>query len=348
MPTGAWLTMADLARRLDPYGKIDLIAEYLSQANEYNDDAVWVEGNELDGHKFTYRTSIPEGSWRQVNQGTAYSKSTTGQDVVSCGVLEAWSQIDRLEAERSGNIARYRRSEDVAFIEGMGQTMVQTQFYGNSAANPAEFNGFSSFYNTVSTATQLNAANVIDAGGTGSSNLSIWLICHGERTVFNVYPRGSKAGIQSWDTGDDVPGLDNLGNPFRAFRTGFQFQAGLCPMDWRQVARIANIDCTAAGLLGPNAPDLFALMIDMMYLPPALGKAASGITRTDAPDDAVPGIRPVLYTNRTGRSALDTQAIRDRNVLITMNDYAGQPTIGFRGIPLRIVDQLLTTESRVV
>jgi len=53
-------------------------------------------------------------------------------------------------------------------------------------------------------------------------------------------------------------------------------------------------------------------------------------------------------TCRTGRHWMDVQAMRDRNVLLRIEDYAGRPVDGFNGIPLRVSDQLLITESRVI
>lgn len=348
MATGQWPSMMDLANRLDPYGKIDYIAEMLSQSNDLWDDVPYVEANEIGGHRFTFRTSIPAGSWRGYNIGVPYSKSTTGQATVSIGSLEDYSQIDRMLAEDSGDIDKFRESEDAAFLEGMGQTMAQTVFYGNTVVVPQQFMGLSGFYNTVSTANAQNAANVIDGGGTGSSNASIWLLCWGERTIYMVYPRGSKAGLAMEDKADTVPGFDSVGNRFEAYTSWFRQQAGLVPQDWRQAARVANIDVTNAGLAGPNALDIFATLAEVMYLPPALGKRQSGITRTDAPDEAVPGIRPVFYVNRTVRHWMDVQMIRNRQVLLRLEDYAGRPCDGFREVPIKIVDQLLTTEARVV
>jgi hypothetical protein len=40
--------------------------------------------------------------------------------------------------------------------------------------------------------------------------------------------------------------------------------------------------------------------------------------------------------------------MRNRNVLLSLNDYAGKPVEGINGIPIKVSDQLLTTESRVV
>ena len=338
-----------MANRVDPNGDIPVIAEYLSQSNDYAEDMPWVEANEHTGHEFVFRTSIPAGSWRQYNMGVPYSKSTTAKGRVGLGMLEDYSQVDRALAEHSGNAEGFRYSEDVAFMEGMSQTIAQTFFYGNTSATPAEFMGFSSFYNTINTANAQNAANVIDAGGVGNNNTSLWLIGWGPDTIFAVYPRGSKAGLDMEDKGDIVPGYDNVGNRFEAYTTWFRQQAGLVPKDWRYGARLANVDTTSGtnGIYSATPPDIFVLMDAMLMLFPKFSPPTSGITKTDAPQDPQ-SIRAVFYANRTLRHAMAIQAIRNRNVLLTMNDYAGKPVDTFRGIPVKTLDQLLSTEQRVV
>lgn len=348
MGTGAWATLADQASRRDASGKMLVIAEMLSQSIALAKDLVMQESNEMFGHEFSFRTSIPAGSWRQINAGVPYAKSTTAKSRIGLGSLEDYSQVDRLLAEGSGDIAGFRESEDVAFLEGMGQTIEQTAWYGNTAVTPAQFMGLSTFYNTVSTATAQNAANVIDAGGTGSNNSSIWLLCHGMRTFYGLYPRGTQAGLTMEDKGDNVPGYDSLGNRFEAYTSWFRQMIGILPQDWRYCARIANLDVTSAGLAGPNAYDIFAGIRQLLLLPPTLTAESSGITEVDAPDESSPGIRPVMYSNRTVRHYADVQAIRDRNVLLSMKDYAGLPVMGINGIPWRVSDQLLNTEARVI
>ncbi len=347
MATGQWSTLLDVASR-SVEGKQVFIAEMLSQANCLAADLPMIEANEASGHEFVYRTSIPAGSWRAINQGTPYAKSTTAKSRVGIGELVDYSQIDRTLAERSGDPERFRMNEDVAFLEGMGQTIEGTAWYGNTLATPAEFMGLSSFYNTVSTSTQQNATNVIDGGGTGSSNTSMWLLGMGARAIYGIYPRGTKAGLTMEDKGDTVPGFDNLGNRFEAYTSWFRASMGLVPEDWRQGVRICNLDVTAAGLAGPTAPDLWALMAKAAYLPPAAGKRISGITTTDAPNDATPGVRLVWIVNRTIRHWMDVQAMRDRNVLLQLPDYAGIVTDNWRGVPVRVSDQILVTEARVV
>src|ERR1019366_5940947 len=100
---------------------------------------------------------------------------------------------------------------------------------------------------------------------------------------------------------------------------------------------------TTAGLAGASAPDLFTLMSHQVMLFPKFTPPTSGITRTDAPRDDV-SVRGIFYANRTARQFMDIQAMRDANVLLTLNDYAGKPITTWRGIPIKIVDQLLHTE----
>lgn len=346
--TGAWPTLVDLASRLDPEGNIPVIAEMLSQANEMNEDLPWIAANEKTGHEFVFRTSIPAGTWRQYNQGVPYSKSTTAKARVGLGMLDDYSQVDRRLAEHSGTPDAFRASEDAAFLEGMSQTIAQTFIYGNTTTNPAQFMGLAPFYNTINTATAQNAANVLDGGGTGSSNSSLWLVGWGPDSIFGLFPRGSQAGLSMENKGDIVPGFDSVGNRFEAYTSYFSQQAGLCPKDWRYAVRLANLDTTANGLAGPNAYDLFAGMAKMVMLFPKLSKSTSGITKTDATEDTATGVRPVFYANRTVRYWMDVQIIRDKNVLIGMTDYAGMPCESFRNIPVKIVDQLVNNEAAVV
>ena len=346
MPTGQWPTLVDVASRMDPEGKIPEISEMLSQQNDYADDCPWVEANEHTGHEFVFRTSIPAGSWRSYNMGVPYSKSTTAKARVGLGMLEDYSQVDRALGEHSGDLQRFRRSEDVAFLEGMSQTIAQTLIYGNTTVTPNEFMGLVPFYNTLNTATAQNAANVLNGGGLANNNTSLWLIGWSPQSFFMTFPRGSKAGLDMEDKGDVTPGFDSLGNRFEAFTSWFRQQAGLVPKDWRYGVRVANIDTTNAGLAGPNALDIFATMAETLLLFPKLTRSTSGITKTDATDDDF-GVHPVYYCNRTMRHWMDVQAMRDRNVLLRIEDYAGMPIMGFRDIPVKIIDQVTNTESLV-
>lgn len=135
---------------------------------------------------------------RLLNYGVQPSKSTTVQVTDSVGMLETYAEVDKSLADLNGNTAEFRLSEDRAFIEAMNQQMAQTLFYGDSSVNPQQFMGLSSRYSSLSAG---NAQNIIDAGGTGTDNTSIWLVVWGENTVHGIFPKGQKAGIQMEDKG---------------------------------------------------------------------------------------------------------------------------------------------------
>lgn len=348
MATGSWPTIIDVASRTDAQGNMQVIAEMMSQHNDYAGDMPYREANEMAGHNFVFRTSIPTGAWRSYNQGTPYGKSTTAKARVGIGMLRGYSQIDRDLANHSGDAQRFRESEDVAFLEGMGQTIAATVWYGNSAVNPTQFMGMAPFYNTLNTANAQNATNVIDGGGVGSDNSSMWLIGWGLQSIYAVYPRGSKAGLSMEDKGSIVPAYDAAGNRFEAWTTFFGQDISIVPQDWRYGVRIANLDTSAGpvGLAGASPPDIFALMAQAIMLPPDTNMSLSGIEGTDATwDDSRK--KWAWYTNRTVRYWMDIQSIRNRNVLLTDKDYAGNPITTWRGIPVRVVDQLLNSEATV-
>ena len=262
------------------------------------------------------------------------------------GMLADWSCVDVSLAEHSGNPAKLRRNQDNAFLEGMGQTFTGNLFYGNNTINPAEFMGLAAFYNTVNTATAANAANVLNGGGTGSSNTSLWLLGLAPNKIYGVFPRGSRAGLKVRDFGDSVPAYDSLGNPFMAYQTYFEHQGGICPQDWRYGARAANIDTTNAGLAGTNALDLFATMAEMVLKFPELTLETSGIVGTDA-EDGDGQVRAMWFCNRTVRHWMDIQMLRNKGVLLRIEDYAGKPTDAFRGMPIGICDQIINTEATI-
>ena len=344
----AYLNLADVGRRLDPDGKVADMAEMLSQCNEMIDDIPLVEANGLTSHVTTLRTALPKGSYIRYYQGTAYSKSSAAQVEFGMSLLRDYSQIDKRLATLGGNENALREKEDVAHMEGLSQQQSSTAVYGNTWTNPEQFTGFAPFFNTATLANAQNAVNVFDCGGTGSSNASIWLIGWGENTAYGIYPKGSKGGLVFEDKGDVVPGFDSNNQRFEAYTSLFEWQLGLVVEDWRYTVRLCNIDTTTAGLLGPSPPDLFAILSRAVVRLPTAGRGVSAITKTDAPDKMSPNVRLKMYCDRTVRASMDVQAIRDKNVLLTPRDYAGQPIVSFRGIPIGVHDQLLNTEARVV
>ena len=326
------LTLADWAKRLDPDGKVPVVAELLSQSNEILEDAVFMEGNLPTGHRVVIRTGLPTAYWRSINQGIPTSKSTTVQVDESVGMLEAYARVDKDLAELNGNTAAFRLSEDTAFLEAMNQAQASTLLYGNPATDARQYLGLSTRYGTISGAG--NSQNIIDAGGTSTNNTSIYLVVWGENTVFCSFPKGSKAGLIHEDQGV-MTVYDSNNNPYQAYQTHYQWKNGLVVKDWRYVVRIANIN-TANLVAESSAADLIKLMSRALDRIPNWGMG-----------------RAAFYMNRTVYSMLRIQALNKSNYALSVQqalNQFGEPRnwTSFEGVPLRRVDQLLNTEARVV
>ena len=338
------LTYLDWAKRVDDNYRIATIVELLSQTNEILEDMLVIEGNLPTGHKTTVRTGLPQATWRFLNQGVPNAKSTTAQISDTCGNLETYSVIDKDIADLNGNTAEFRLTEVRAFLEGMSQQVASTLFYGNQFLNPERFTGFAPRYSTVTAASSATAANVLDAGGTGSTNTSIWGVVWGSDTTCGTFPKGKVTGLQHKDMGE-WPVTDSSGNTYQAYRDHFKWEIGLVVRDWRYNFRIANIDVSL--LTGVSAANLINLIVRGLYRLPTQPVSAGSIQSSDTPEIRGSMGRTVLYCNRVIRTYLDLQAMNKTNVLLRLDEFNGKPVTTFRGVPVRTCDSLLNTESRV-
>lgn len=325
------LTLADWAKRLDPNGKTPKIVELLSQTNEILDDMLFIEGNLPTGHRTTVRTGLPTVAWRLLNQGVATSKSTTAQIDEQCGMLEAWSEVDQKLASLNGHVKTFRLSEAQAFVEAMNQEMAGTIFNGNQGTAPEEFTGLAPRYSAISGAA--NGSNVISGSGSGSDNSSIYLVVWGANTISGIFPKGSKAGLVHEDLGlvtvEVSAGVG--GTRMRAYQDRWVWECGLAVRDWRYAVRICNIDISNL-IAKTSAADLPELMIKAIYRIPNIRAG-----------------RPAFYMNRTCAEMLDI--LRRDDVVagggLTYDNVDGKQVMKFRGIPIRICDQLLENEATV-
>lgn len=332
------LTLADWAKRIDPDGRVPVIAELLSQSNEILEDCVFKEGNLPTGERVVIRTGLPTVYWRALNQGIPSTKSTTAQVDEACGMLEARSEVDKDLAMLNGNTAQFRLSEDTAFLEAMNQTMATTMFYGNPGVDPKQFLGIAPRYSALTGSN--NAQNVITAGGSdATSNTSVYLVIWGDNTVYCPFPKGSKAGLIHEDLGEQTV-YNSDGTRLQAYATRYQWKNGLVVKDWRYVVRICNIDTD--DLIGQvttqaasAATALIKLMSRALYRIPnmAMGRAA-------------------FYMNRTVHSGLAIAALDKSQAVLKVNEGLSQfgtpySWLTFQGVPLRRTDAIINTEAVV-
>lgn len=330
------LTLAEYSKRLGPDGKIDPIAELLSQQNMILEDIIFKEANQPTSHVSTIRTGLPAVYWRAYNQGVPSSKSTTAQITEPCAMLEARSHIDAKLLQLNGNSAAFRLSEESPFIEAMGQEMTGKIFNGNVGADMKTFSGLATRYSSTSAG---NGGNVILAGGAGSDNASVYLVVWGEQTVFCPFPKGSRAGLVTRDLGEESV-QDASGNWYQAARSLFQWDAGLVVKDWRYVVRIANIDVSDwVGVTGTQAATASTNLIKLMM------RAIARIPNMSMG-------RAAFYANRSIQEGLMIQALEKSSSALGIKPAMTQfgteiKQLEFMGVPVRGVDQLGIAETLV-
>jgi hypothetical protein len=324
-------TLADHAKRFGPKGLIAQVVEMLEQDNPILEDMVWKETNMQLTELINVRTSLPTVYWRLLNKGSATSKSTTASIKEGTGILEGWSKVDPDVIEIGGQAKQARLLEDTAFLEAMNIEMAETLFYGNAAIDEREFTGLSPRFNDKS---GNNAQNIVDFGGSAALT-SVWFIVWSTKTVYGIFPQGSKAGITHKDHGSQIAGNDGTsGSELQeVLVTHWKWKAGLALKDWRAVCRIANISITT-----------LAADTGVQTLIESMVKAFHRVKRSLRKG------KSVIYMNRSVSQYLDLQRL---NILkngggITTQTVDGDVNMFFRNIPIKEVDALLETESQVV
>jgi hypothetical protein len=325
------LTLVDWGKRIDPNGSVAKITELLAETNEILDDMPWVEGNLPTGHRTTVRTSLPAATWRKLNYGVQPTKSLTAQVDDTCGMLEAYAEVDKSLADLNGNTAEFRLTEDRAFLEAMNQEFCDILIYGDTDVTPEKFLGLTPRYYDLITSTN---NNVFSAGGSGSSTdlSSIWLVVWGPNTVHGIFPKGSKAGISSQDLGEQT--LYDSASPagrYQGYRTHYKWDCGLCVRDWRYIVRISNIEVAIATTgFTSNSLTSVNLLLQALNRIPSLKMG-----------------KPVFYCNREIKTQFDILASNKSNSFYMKESPFGQMVTHFMGVPIKRVDSILSTEATV-
>lgn len=332
------VTLADVAKSKDK--QIGKVAEVLMQENAALMDIPYMEMNEGTIHKEDIRSALPNVYYRKANQPIPASKSTVEERTFTAAHFESKSQLDKAVAQRGGTdrIAYNRWNQAQGHIQAMGQEQASLMVYGSPATANRKTAGFFDIYSTLS-ASEETSKQIVDAGGTGSDNCSILKVHWGERSVFGVYPKGTQAGLQRIDHSKggnlvQIHGTDENGNPgtFWGYEEEFMVDHGLVVKDYRQAARIANIDVSNL-VSGTGAADLIDLMISAHY-------------KIDNPNNG----QGVWYVNRTVEAHLHKQALTKvgQGAGLTYENYQGQQVLMFLGSPVRRMDALLNSEAQVV
>lgn len=337
--TQSFLTLADVYKRTE--GK-EGIADIIEILNDTSQDVMtdWVmqECNDGTKHIHTIRTQLPSVSWGALYEGITQSKSGTQQVADTTGFVEAMATVDKRVLDLAGpNRLQVRASESTPFLESMAQEAVTALFYHNSDTDARKPKGLSARLGAIATSGAGN--QIVDGGGSGSDNMSIWFVTWGEHDVCALYPKGTSGGITQEDKGEQRV-LDASGNPYYVEEELFRMHLGFAVKDWRNVSRIANIDVSD---LRAGSVDLYALMRKAYY-------KLHRRRQTKVADQKSFG-RTVIYANRDALEALDGLAVNqgssDNFTRLRPMEVEGKEVMSYRGIPIRETDALLNTESEV-
>lgn len=333
------LTLLELAKRTN-MGSLLTIVEVLEETNEWLQDAVWLEANQVMSHITTQRTSKPTGTWRKINEGVAPEASSTKQIVEGIGILEAYSRVDKLLAELSGNVEAFRSGEDRAFVAGLSDHLSDVMFqdslgtpYGDTEGNPERFNGLPRRLDHV------DLDEVIDHGSiSATADTSVYVVQWGADKVHMIYPKGSPTmGVVHENLGEqtiEASGLYASPELMQAYVSHFKLHAGLVVRDERCIRRIASITGSNRGwaaavtssfnaTTNPGHPDLIRTLNALPYN----------------------GVGARIYCNKTVKTQMDILAVDKSNVLYNRENWGGRPITTFRGVPVRRVDAILDTEK---
>ena len=228
----------------------------------------WFEADEKDAHNITRRTSIPTPTLRKDNEGVVPTASTTQRVKEPMATLEDRSEIDERHVDRIQPSKRkqYRRNEDMAHIEGMGQKLAKLFIFGttnNAGASASEgFNGLQQRLASTGLTT------VISNGGSNSGTMtSIYVVKLGIRGAYMIHPAPiddeTFMGLAVRDKGKEFRVTNTTtGKGLYKYVTQFIWNAGLAVEDELAIGRLANIDITTA-LDAPFDEDNLIELIDL-------------------------------------------------------------------------------------
>jgi hypothetical protein len=329
------LTLTDIAKMEDPKGNIANPVNVLAQKNEIWQYMPFIECNDGTAHQTTIVTGLPEGAWVRYNQGRVPGKASTVQVRAQTGMIELPIVVDRHLAEKRGasRIDELMAKQTMLAISGLSKQATTAMFYENELTNPERITGLSAHYSTVSTATAASAENVIDCGGTGSDNMSIWMLDLGEGKIAGLLPEGGRTGVQRGGRRlvdvQDAVGI--AGATFEAYKETLTWQLGLVVEDWTCGVRLCNIDSSDLVANAGAQADLWVKIIQ-------------GLEKLSADSDG----RKIIVMNRRAKTWLRIQALSKSAYQTTFETVGGKPVTMIDGIPVVTCDALVNTEARIV
>jgi hypothetical protein len=225
-----------------------------------------------------------------------------------------------------------RMAENMAKVGGLGEQIETAYWYGDPATDNKQFRGLSSRYANYLRAAQDNKQidyNILSAGGASAGkNASIWLLGHGMEGLSAIYPKGSIAGLQHEDKGEErVAALTGSGTIY-ATVDRYEWVTGLTIKDWRTCGRICNIDIVAL-----EAQTTTSTVLDLII---DLKERVKKMSTTQ-----------IWYMPPRVKTALRNglRNSKQTGIRFDFGNWEGEEVDMIDGTPVRVSDQLLVNEN---
>ena len=321
-------TIDDVLKLYDPDGSMAPVIDTTKQDNPVMSMMPLIEGNLPTGDRTTRLVKRPVPSKRRINEHVAATRAEYGQFDEAAEIMTDFSNVDPKLLDMAASPMAARAQFDSDHYSGMEEELANSLIYGNAAADPRSMNGLA-----VRRSDPAQYADyMFDGTGTGSDNMSIYLVGWGPKTFTGIYPKGSMGGIEMRDIGPRIDTNSN-GEMLEVLTTKIEVTRGLAEKNPRCLLRACNISYANLVPLDDQTIDLVDLMIDMMERLPST-------TVTDA-------YRPMFLMPKAILTTLRKQVVDRANVNFTFSDYMGREIDRFGGVPCLRHDALTATEAAI-
>lgn len=294
------------------------IVEVLLQENALFEDAEFKPANNQSVHVYNVRDRNVDVSRTGLYEGTTRSASGTVKKSEAINYVSSLCVIDTRELDMADGGQAYKEDEVFNHTSTVSETVTNDVFYGNGnntirgIINRDEYK-------------QISDSQVIGADGTGNNLSSIYLV--NWNSAYFAYPKGTIGGVNAKDMGEDLfP--DGVGGYYAAQRVLIEFGGALVIDNYRNVARIANIQ------LDSTSADYWA---SVQY------RMVEAINKLQSRNGKI-----VAYANGDVVSVLEKGQLAKGNVHYVPTDSVQGYKVGtFSGIPVKRVDLISSTEPIV-
>lgn len=309
---------------------IDVMNELI---DDFFNDVPFIEANMGLQHKMVRDTGMVASTNRTFYTGVKSSKRNTQVVYEKVQLKERRREIDEDEVDTLANPAEKLRQEDDGHMRKMGEDVVDAFFNSTSADGSEHMDGIFKRLDALNP-TGLN--NVVSNGhsSTGTSIVIAEWNTDKQGGCFGIYPPNwsgaGKYGVVARDKGrEKVADEDDATATYYAYVAQFKAWLGLAVSNNRKLARLANINATIGGSKSftDGGP---AKLIQLLNS----GRFERGRTR--------------IYANTTIKSQMDIYALDKANLQWSTMDVFGRPVTAFQGIPIRVLDTTIISDSQSV